>query len=391
MDYLSAFVTPSILLPSRKNTAGFECLRTRLRSRNSLALSLSMSSPPLTSTQSNPTKNTPANTGALPRTTKRPQQKIQKRIPRSKPSKDNTVDPQVEENNIVPLRAHTEVVEKKKEVPKRKLDDVTVSEKLVGTVRNLVPHGAYVDIGAERDGLVHLRDMSVDFVHFPSDILRDGDKVTVWIKYVNPKNRVLGLTMIKPHFGFGARGKVADLTVDSRCIGVVERITNYGAYVDISAERFGFLHVAGIWSLRPRDILENLKIGQKIWVQIADIDVPRSHIRLWARAKKSKQLTEHNEVEFTQIRHLEEEEEEVTGFNPTTRSWNETDEGSETAETEEEANGKDDSVEDEYAFAKDTSAIQDKLLMGKDITPDRIEELEEIAHMFDEKTEFINN
>lgn len=162
-----------------------------------------------------------------------------------------------------------------------------VGERVKGTVRNLVRHGAYVDIGAVKDGLVHIRDMSVEFVYEPADLVRSGQEVDVWVKYVDAVKGVVGLTMVPPagKVGFSGRSKVTDVTVGSRVEGVVARVTNYGAYVDIGAERHGFVHVSALWGRRPRETLENMRLGRNIWVHVAEVDEVKSFIRLRARGR----------------------------------------------------------------------------------------------------------
>lgn len=176
------------------------------------------------------------------------------------------------------------------------LTELQVGEQLTGVVRNLVRHGAYVDVGAIKDGLVHVRDMAVDFVHEPRDVVRTGDRVSVWVKYVDAVKKVVGLTMVKPHMGFEKRTKVTEVEVGSRVKGIVERVTNYGAYVDIGAERLGFVHVGALWGERPRETLDYMRLGQRIWVHISRVEKETSHIRLIARGVDDEPLTEDNEL-----------------------------------------------------------------------------------------------
>ena len=70
----------------------------------------------------------------------------------------------------------------------------------------------------------------------------------------------------------------------------MERLTNYGAYVDIGAERLGFLHVAAIWGRRSSETLEQVRIGGRVWVNVDDVDEIRSHIRLKARGRHHTEL-----------------------------------------------------------------------------------------------------
>lgn len=170
------------------------------------------------------------------------------------------------------------------------LNELAVGTKLSGVVQNMVKHGVYVDVGAVTDGLVHVRDMSSGFVHEPRDLVRSGDVVDVWVKYVNPEKKVLGLSMVERSMGFGGRIDIQQIGEGERYRGVVERVTNYGLYVDIGAERLAFLHVSGLWGNKPREVLDDIRLGQDIWVQVVEVDPVRSFIRLLARGIKGDKL-----------------------------------------------------------------------------------------------------
>ena len=77
------------------------------------------------------------------------------------------------------------------------MDDLKPGMELKGTVRNVTDFGAFVDIGVHRDGLVHVSRFTRRVKH-PSEMVRVGDVVTVWVTEVDiPKNRI-SLTMRKP-------------------------------------------------------------------------------------------------------------------------------------------------------------------------------------------------
>lgn len=56
---------------------------------------------------------------------------------------------------------------------------------LKGTVRNVVDFGAFVDVGVHQDGLVHISKLANRFVKHPSDVVRVGDTVKVWVEKVD--------------------------------------------------------------------------------------------------------------------------------------------------------------------------------------------------------------
>ena len=69
---------------------------------------------------------------------------------------------------------------------------------LKGTVRNVVDFGAVVDIGVLQDGLVHISQITNRFIKHPSEVLKVGDIVQVWVLTVDVQKKRIGLTMRPP-------------------------------------------------------------------------------------------------------------------------------------------------------------------------------------------------
>lgn len=78
------------------------------------------------------------------------------------------------------------------------LKDLKPGMELVGTVRNVIDFGAFVDCGVHEDGLVHVSQMSDRFVKHPSEVVKVGDVVKVWVLDVDLKRGRISLTMKKP-------------------------------------------------------------------------------------------------------------------------------------------------------------------------------------------------
>lgn len=78
------------------------------------------------------------------------------------------------------------------------MEDLKVGMELKGTVRNVIDFGAFVDIGVHQDGLVHISQITNKFIKHPSDVLKVGDIVTVWVISVDVAKKRIGLTMKKP-------------------------------------------------------------------------------------------------------------------------------------------------------------------------------------------------
>ena len=78
------------------------------------------------------------------------------------------------------------------------MKDLKPGMELVGTVRNVIDFGAFVDIGVHQDGLVHISQIANRFIRHPSEALSVGDTVTVWVLAVDEAKKRISLTMKKP-------------------------------------------------------------------------------------------------------------------------------------------------------------------------------------------------
>ena len=75
------------------------------------------------------------------------------------------------------------------------IKDLKPGMEMRGTVRNVTDFGAFVDIAVHEDGLVHISQISDRYIKHPSEVLKVGDVVTVWVLSVDPVKGRIGLTM----------------------------------------------------------------------------------------------------------------------------------------------------------------------------------------------------
>ena len=74
-------------------------------------------------------------------------------------------------------------------------EDLKPDMELIGTVRNIIDFGAFVDIGVHEDGLVHISQLSNKFIKHPLDAVKVGQIVRVKVLAVDPKRKRISLTM----------------------------------------------------------------------------------------------------------------------------------------------------------------------------------------------------
>ncbi len=78
------------------------------------------------------------------------------------------------------------------------MNDLKPGMELQGTVRNVIDFGAFVDIGVHQDGLVHISQITDKYIKHPSEVLKVGQVVTVWVIAVDVNKKRISLTMKKP-------------------------------------------------------------------------------------------------------------------------------------------------------------------------------------------------
>lgn len=155
------------------------------------------------------------------------------------------------------------------------IQDLQPKMRLQGTVKATQLYGAIVDIGLERDGLVHISQLAPNRVNRVTDVVSPGDTVTVWVTQVDLAKGHIGLTMVEP-----SRVDWQELAEGQTHTGTVTRLEPYGAFVDIGAERPGLLHVREMGAGYVRHPSEVVKLGEELEVRVTKLDRQKRRIDL---------------------------------------------------------------------------------------------------------------
>jgi transcriptional accessory protein Tex/SPT6 len=157
----------------------------------------------------------------------------------------------------------------------RSIDTLTKGEQLTGEVTSVTKYGAFVDIGAETEGLIHISELSDKRVGKAEDVVKVGDTVTVWVKEVDVAANRVSLSMrTRPD------RPMADLKVGDVLQGTVTSVTKYGVFVNIGAETEGLVHISEMASGFIDDPNEVSKPGDTVEVRIKEVDRGRNRISL---------------------------------------------------------------------------------------------------------------
>jgi ribosomal protein S1 len=153
--------------------------------------------------------------------------------------------------------------------------DLEPKMRFSGRVTRTELYGAFVDFGAERDGLVHISQISDERVSRVADVLNEGDEVTVWVHQVDSERGRVGLTMIEP-----PELTIEELQPNQLVKGTVTKLVPYGAFVDIGVDRDGLIHVSEMsdgFVSKPSDVLS---VGSELEVRVVKVDQRKRRIEL---------------------------------------------------------------------------------------------------------------
>ena len=139
-----------------------------------------------------------------------------------------------------------------------------------GIVKNITEYGAFIDLG-DRDGLLHITDMSWSRIEHPSRLLRVGQELDLKIlKFDSEKNRIsLGLKQLNEEKWEEA---VSHYEIGSVVKGKVSSIMDYGAFFLLDKGLEGLAHINEIsWTRKVKHPSHILKVGDELQVKVIDI------------------------------------------------------------------------------------------------------------------------
>ncbi len=163
---------------------------------------------------------------------------------------------------------------------KELLDRISVGDVVEGTVKNITDFGVFIDLGGA-DGLLHISEMSWGHVDNPRKVYKVGDTVKVIIKDIRDTKIALSAKFPEENPWNNAAEKYAPGTIVT---GKVARMTDFGAFVELTPGVDALLHVSQISRNhvdKPADVLTT---GQEITAKIVDFNEADRKISLSMKA-----------------------------------------------------------------------------------------------------------
>ncbi len=172
--------------------------------------------------------------------------------------------------------------EERKAAQEKIWSEIEVGAKYHGVVKSLMPFGAFVDIGGV-DGMVHVSELSWNRIKNPSDVVKVGDEIDVYVISFDPEKRKISLghktAETNPWNIFMTNYNVGDV-VNAKIV----KLMTFGAFAEIIPGVDGLIHISQIADRRigkPEDVLSE---GQEVQVKITDVDAENKRISLSIRA-----------------------------------------------------------------------------------------------------------
>ena len=169
--------------------------------------------------------------------------------------------------------------ERKEKAKEEALVRIKEGDIVEGVVKNVTTFGAFVDIGGI-DGLLHISEMSWGRIDSPQNVYKKGDTVKVIVKEIKGDKVALSAKFDENNPWIDVQEK---FPVGSVVTGKVARMTDFGAFIQLSEGVDALLHVSQISRQRIEKPSDVLKVGDEIEAKVVDVNIDDHKISLSMR------------------------------------------------------------------------------------------------------------
>ena len=161
--------------------------------------------------------------------------------------------------------------------------NLAVGQYYTGKVKSLTSYGAFVDLGAGVDGMVHSTELSWKHIKNPAEVVSVGEELTVFVKSFDPEKKRISLGYkteeTNPWYIFTHNFAVGD-TASVKIVNMMP----FGAFAEIVDGVDGLIHISQIAQKRIAQPSDVLQLGQVVDAKIIDIDNDKQKVSLSIRA-----------------------------------------------------------------------------------------------------------
>jgi small subunit ribosomal protein S1 len=171
--------------------------------------------------------------------------------------------------------------EKRDEMKEKLIEELREGEVRQGRVSSICDFGAFVDIGGA-DGLVHLSELSWSRVRHPSEVLKIGQEVDVYVLGINAQEKKIALSIKRTQAEPWSQ-VASDYEVGQLVRGTVTQLANFGAFARIVDGIEGLIHVSDLTDARITHPKQVVHEGEELLLRIIRIDPERRRMGLSLR------------------------------------------------------------------------------------------------------------
>ena len=159
-----------------------------------------------------------------------------------------------------------------------------IGKQVKGKVRNMTAYGAFVELEAGIDGMIHVSDLSwTRKINHPSEMLKKGDDLEAVVIDIDKANQRISLGIKQldtdPWKEIDTRFRIGDLVK-----GTISKLTNFGAFVQLQDDIDGLVHISQISEDRIEKVKDVLKVGQEVEARVIKVDKAERRIGLSIKA-----------------------------------------------------------------------------------------------------------
>jgi len=179
-------------------------------------------------------------------------------------------------------------------VKDRRYSELKEGDTVTGTVRSLAEYGAFVDVGGV-DALLHVGDIAWSRVSKAADVLEPGQQIEVRVLKIDPEKKRISVGM-KQLLGHPWDASAEKYKVGDRARGMVTRVIDFGAFVELEPGVEGLIHVSEMsWGKKVKKASDVVKPGETVEAVILGVNAADRRIALglkqalgdpWATATK---------------------------------------------------------------------------------------------------------
>ncbi|MBO5008518.1 MAG: bifunctional 4-hydroxy-3-methylbut-2-enyl diphosphate reductase/30S ribosomal protein S1 [Clostridia bacterium] len=163
---------------------------------------------------------------------------------------------------------------------------VEVGKRYQGVVKSLTKFGAFADIGGV-DGLIHISELSWAKIKHPSEVVKEGDVVDVYVISFDKETGKISLGF--KNADDNPWKKVEQLTEGDVIDCKIVRIVPFGAFAEIYPGVDGLIHISQVADKRIGKVEDELMVGQHVQAKVVEIDLENKKIGLSIRALLAKE------------------------------------------------------------------------------------------------------